>query len=55
MEISKTSIMWKTSERRAKWSEIWDSCIVVQYILAKSIEDEPMGCDMHSAVTVIVS
>ncbi len=32
MEKSKTSIIWKTSDRRAKRSEIWDSRVVVQYI-----------------------
>ncbi len=32
MGKSKTSIIWKTSDRRAKQSEIWDSWIVVQHI-----------------------
>ncbi len=32
MEKSKTSIIWKTSDRRAKWSELWDSWVVVQHI-----------------------
>ncbi len=32
MEKSKTSIIWKTSDRRAKRSEIWDSWVVIQNI-----------------------
>ncbi len=32
MEKSKTSIIWKKSDRRAKRSEIWDSWVVVQHI-----------------------
>ncbi len=32
MEKSPTSIIWKMSDRRAKWSEIWDSWVVVQDI-----------------------
>ena len=32
MEKSKTSITWKTSNRRANLSEIWDSRVVVQHI-----------------------
>ena len=28
-EISKTSIIWITSDRRSKRSEIWDSCVVL--------------------------
>ncbi len=32
MEESKTSINWKTSDRRATWSEIWDLRVVVQHI-----------------------
>ena len=32
MEKSKTSIIWKKSDRRAKRSEIWDSRVVVQHI-----------------------
>ncbi len=32
MEKSKTSIIWKTSDRRAKRSEIWDLRVVVQHI-----------------------
>ncbi len=33
MEKPKTSIIWKTSDRRAKRSEIWASGVSVQYIL----------------------
>ena len=32
MEKPKTSIMWKTSDHRAKRSEIWDSRTVYQHI-----------------------
>ena len=32
MEKSKTSVIWKTSDRRAKRSEIWDSWVVIQHI-----------------------
>ena len=32
MEKSKTSITWKTSDHRAKQSEIWYSQVVVQHI-----------------------
>ncbi len=32
MEKSKTSIIFKTSDHRAKRSEIWDSWVVVQHI-----------------------
>ncbi len=32
MEKPKTAIIWKTSYRRAKWSEIWDSQVAVQHI-----------------------
>ena len=32
MEKSKTSNIWKTSDRRAKRSELWDSWVVVQHI-----------------------
>ncbi len=32
MEKSKTSIIWKTSDHRAKRSEIWDSLVVLQHI-----------------------
>ncbi len=32
MEKSKTSIIWKTSLRRAKRGEIWDSRVVFQHI-----------------------
>ena len=28
----KTSFIWKKSNRRAKWSEIWDLWVVVQHI-----------------------
>ena len=31
MEKSKTSIIWKSSDQRAKRSEIWDSRVVVQH------------------------
>ncbi len=30
----KTSIIWKTTDRRANWSEIWDLRAVVQYVNA---------------------
>ncbi len=33
MEKPKTSIVWKTSDRREKRSEIWDSWVLVEYIL----------------------
>ncbi len=32
MEKPKTSIIWKTSDRRAKWSEIWASGVSLQCI-----------------------
>ena len=32
MEKSNTSINWKTSDRRAKLSEIWDSWVAIQHI-----------------------
>ncbi len=34
MEKPKMSIIWKTSHRRVKRGEIWDSLTVVQHILA---------------------
>ncbi len=32
MEKSKASVIWKTTDRRVKRSEIWDSWVVVQHI-----------------------
>ncbi len=32
MEKSKTSNIWKMSDRRAKRSEIWDSWVLIQHI-----------------------
>ena len=32
MEKSKASIIWKTSDRKTKRSEIWDSEVVVQVV-----------------------
>ena len=32
MDKSKTSFIWKTSDRRAKENEIWDSWVLVQHI-----------------------
>ena len=32
MKKQKTSIIWKTSDRRAKRSESWDSWVVIEHI-----------------------
>ncbi len=32
MEEPQTSIMWKTSNRRATWNKIWDSQVVVKQV-----------------------
>ncbi len=41
MGKEKTSTIWKTSDRRAKWSEIWESRKIVQHIRVAGIPGSP--------------